>query len=431
MKLLLLYPPFCTPTIVSYSISYLKSFLLANGFSETSCLDLNALFHKKAFSKYYTQIGKESFANLFTRFHADSKDIYSTINKQVVSGSLPVYGDVLFAAIKRERPTHIAFSIVYSSQVFYASALIDMITAKLGIPVIVGGPAVSELLKKKAIYLSNEYSLVDYLGKRASIAFYPPDYSSYCPSDYLSEKIVYPVKSSSGCYHGQCTFCTHPQLNLYHEHPLVFPRGDYFCFIDSMISTGRLLKIGDEMKKKNAKWWVQLRPTRDLLSHLDRLASCGMRSVAWGVESGSQEIIKRMKKGTLSNDIEQVLKKAKEAGIINTVFIMFGFPGETKEDFIQTIEFLKRNADYIDLVSTSIFGLQKGSDIYLNPEKYGVHNIQDKKRTLLDASLSFRVSNGLSTHDAAALRKRFKKTIEKINKIPKIYNYVKEQTLLL
>jgi hypothetical protein len=58
MKLLLVYPPFCTPTVPPYSITYLKSFLSANTKLEIKCLDLNAKFHKKVFEDLYQRLKK-------------------------------------------------------------------------------------------------------------------------------------------------------------------------------------------------------------------------------------------------------------------------------------------------------------------------------------------------------------------------------------
>jgi anaerobic magnesium-protoporphyrin IX monomethyl ester cyclase len=105
------------------------------------------------------------------------------------------------------------------------------------------------------------------------------------------------------------------------------------------------------------------------------------------VESASPAVLKAIRKGTNPEDIALVLREAHQAKIKNTVFIMFGFPGETEEDFIQTIDFLKKNSEYIDLVSTSIFGLQKGSYVYEHPEEFGIAKITGEGRTLLDETL--------------------------------------------
>jgi tRNA A37 methylthiotransferase MiaB len=161
------------------------------------------------------------------------------------------------------------------------------------------------------------------------------------------------------------------------------------------------------------------------------LYDSGLRAIGWGVESGCQKILTKMHKATIVEDIEAVLKESADAGIKNSVFIMFGFPGETKEDFMTTIEFLKKNTNSIHLVTTSIFGLQKGSKVYLDPVKYGITKIIEKTRTKLDDQIFFELSEGLTSEEATILRKKFAKSIRNIDKLPRVYNYFREQVILL
>jgi anaerobic magnesium-protoporphyrin IX monomethyl ester cyclase len=63
---------------------------------------------------------------------------------------------------------------------------------------------------------------------------------------------------------------------------------------------------------------------------------------------------------------------------------MFGFPSETEKEFIDTIDFLKENDVNIDLISTSVFGLQKESYIYSHPNEFGIEKIFEEERTVLN-----------------------------------------------
>ena len=115
--------------------------------------------------------------------------------------------------------------------------------------------------------------------------------------------------------------------------------------------------------------------------------------------------------------------------IKNTVYMMLGFPTETKEEFLETIDFLKNNEKNIDLVSFSVFGLQKDTCIYRNPEKFGIKKIMEEERTVLNPNISYELdetSKGLSQKDANNLRDRYQKTFEKINKYPKNMNFFRE-----
>lgn len=69
-------------------------------------------------------------------------------------------------------------------------------------------------------------------------------------------------------------------------------------------------------------------------------AGCWM--ISWGIESGSNEILRRAHKGTDLEKVERALGWAKAAGIKNWGFFIIGLPGETEETIRQTIDFAKR-----------------------------------------------------------------------------------------
>src|SRR3989338_8213368 len=86
MKVLLVYPPFCTPTILPYSLASLKHFLQTNLNLEIDVLDLNAEFHKRKFAQYYKTIKetktKEDYAEIFTHFDKESREVYAKNNRE-------------------------------------------------------------------------------------------------------------------------------------------------------------------------------------------------------------------------------------------------------------------------------------------------------------------------------------------------------------
>ena len=136
-----------------------------------------------------------------------------------------------------------------------------------------------------------------------------------------------------------------------------------------------------------------------------------------------------MEKGTIVEDISTVLKESNKLGIKNMVYVMFGLPTETKEEFMETIVFLEKNSDYIDIISPSVFGLQQGSRIYDNPSNFGVKNVTLKQRTYLSDKVSFDIISGLSVDEVNKLKKKNIHRIYKINKLPRIVAHCKEQVL--
>jgi tRNA A37 methylthiotransferase MiaB len=151
-------------------------------------------------------------------------------------------------------------------------------------------------------------------------------------------------------------------------------------------------------------------------------------SISFGVESGNQKILDLMRKGTNVKDIKKVLCESHQAGIKNIVFIMFGFPGEDKESFMDTINFLKENSDCLDIVSAAVFGLQEGSYVYEHPDEFEVYDVC-KKGTPLGKSIGYKVKNGLDEKNAKAMKEMLIKEIRKINKMPRIVCLLKEQSL--
>ncbi|MBS3122351.1 radical SAM protein [Candidatus Woesearchaeota archaeon] len=455
-KILLVYLPFCTPASPPYSITHLYSFLKNNCSEHIEVLDLNLEFHKLKFPEYQTYYKNiKNWSNYDKTTHEYIKltsTVYSDNNKKVVKGEKPEFFNELIKKITDKEPDIVAFSIVYSSQAFYGYSIIKELTSSnKQIINIIGGPAINEKLMKIADkVLNNEIDLLDYiLGKKITEEQNPEhdklnfnfsiDFSIYNLTEYFTIKPVIPIKTSSTCYYKKCAFCSHFNKTPYHEFSLdlikktiINSTQRYFFLIDDMIPTKRLLEIAEVFKPLNIYWTCQLKPTKDLnYEILKKLKESGLRLVMWGVESGNDRILKLMRKGTNKKEIKQVLQDSHDVGIKNNVYILLGFPTETKDEFLETIEFLKKNERNIDLVSASVFGLQKNTEIYNHPDMFGITNIIEEERTILDPKISYELREGLTQDEACKLRNRYKKTIEHINKYPKTMSFFREHMFCL
>ena len=71
------------------------------------------------------------------------------------------------------------------------------------------------------------------------------------------------------------------------------------------------------------------------------MARAGCWMIAWGIESGSPEILNRVRKGIQPERVIQSLKWSKAAGIRNYGYFILGLPGETEETIERTIAFSK------------------------------------------------------------------------------------------
>jgi len=100
---------------------------------------------------------------------------------------------------------------------------------------------------------------------------------------------------------------------------------------------------------------------------LMRRAGCWQ--VSYGIESGSWEILKRIKKAATPNMHERALAQTREAGIKSNAYIIIGFPGETHETLAETEAFLKRV--HIDTLRLTYFTPFPNTDITHDLEDHG------------------------------------------------------------
>lgn len=74
---------------------------------------------------------------------------------------------------------------------------------------------------------------------------------------------------------------------------------------------------------------------------LELFKKAGCKIVGFGVESGVQEMLDAMKKGTTVGQIRQAIDWAKAAGVQTAAHCMLGFPGETRATIQQTVDFVR------------------------------------------------------------------------------------------
>jgi anaerobic magnesium-protoporphyrin IX monomethyl ester cyclase len=100
---------------------------------------------------------------------------------------------------------------------------------------------------------------------------------------------------------------------------------------------------------------------------LMRQAGCWMSS--WGIESGSEQVLRRVRKGITLEQVERALHWAREAGIRNWGYFIIGLPGETEETIQETIRFAKRLP--LDLALFHIAAPYPGSPLFFDVVERG------------------------------------------------------------
>ena len=115
-------------------------------------------------------------------------------------------------------------------------------------------------------------------------------------------------------------------------------------------------------QKLGMKWKCEARA-----DHLDDeicelMAEAGCERVKIGFESGSDRILKQVKKLETREEMLKGAEMLKKAGVPFSAYFMTGFPGETDNDVRQTINFAKEiEADYYSL---SVLAPYYGTELY-------------------------------------------------------------------
>lgn len=158
-----------------------------------------------------------------------------------------------------------------------------------------------------------------------------------------------------------------------------------FSIIDDCFLTKRetALEICTAIKSVDLKWSLAARVDQIDDEILKALQSSGCREIKFGVETGSDELLERMKKGCTVRQAESALEQAKAYGFNVKIFLISGLPGENAETNEATKTFLRSAGKYIDRISLLRFAPLPGSAIYSNPELYGI-----KKESLSEINYS-------------------------------------------
>jgi radical SAM superfamily enzyme YgiQ (UPF0313 family) len=88
-------------------------------------------------------------------------------------------------------------------------------------------------------------------------------------------------------------------------------------------------------------WNCQTRVDRVDRDLLQRMKRSGCISVDFGVESGSEEILKNLKKRITKEQARQAVRNCREIGLPTRAFFMIGLPWETPDTVEETIAFAK------------------------------------------------------------------------------------------
>ena len=163
--------------------------------------------------------------------------------------------------------------------------------------------------------------------------------------------------SSRGCpFH--CVFCVWPNTlyghrfrarsaaNVVDEMQEIQQLGiDEIYFDDDTftIDRTRVMDICQFIKERgiHVSWIAQARVDTVDREMLLEMREAGCHYILFGIESGSPEMLRTMKKRITLDKAREAIRLCRELGIKSQAFFLFGVPGETPQTIQQTIDFAK------------------------------------------------------------------------------------------
>jgi radical SAM superfamily enzyme YgiQ (UPF0313 family) len=218
--------------------------------------------------------------------------------------------------------------------------------------------------------------------------------------DYFLSHTLNPmvqIFTSRGCPN-QCIFCGWPVTLTGRQHRVrsVENVADEFDFIANTMPEVREIFLEDDtftMNKARIRdfceeindrdlrmtWSCNARATLDYES-MRIMKKAGCRLLDVGFESGSDEILRNIKKRITTNESRRFARDARKARLMVLADVIIGMPGETKETAEQTIRFVKEIKP--NIVQFAVATPLPGTEFYKWVKEHGFLLVDDLTESL-------------------------------------------------
>ena len=242
-----------------------------------------------------------------------------------------------------------------------------------------------------------------------------PDYSDLLLDQYISAlEVVNPMHSlwsdgrwnkltmAHGCYWGKCTFCdiSLDYIKIYEpiaaklicdriEIIIAQTGNNGFHFVDEAAPPALMRSLAIEILKRKLviSWWTNIRFeksfTRDLCL---LLKASGCIAVSGGLEVASDRLLALIEKGVTVAQVAKVNKHFTEAGIMVHAYLMYGFPTQTAQETIDSLEMVRQlfKTGVLQSAFWHQFAMTAHSPVGMNPEKYKLKKAQEVEIVFAD-----------------------------------------------
>ena len=230
-----------------------------------------------------------------------------------------------------------------------------------------------------------------------------PDYEGLWLDQYISViELVNPMHSlwsdgrwnkltmAHGCYWGKCTFCdisldyiktyepvTASLLADRMELMIAQTGQNGFHFVDEAAPPALMKALAIEIIKRKlvVSWWANVRFEKSFTKDLCLLLKAsGCIAVSGGLEVASDRLLDLIQKGITVAQVAKVSQHFNDAGIMVHAYLMYGFPTQTVQETVDSLEMVRQLFETGVLKSAfwHLFTMTAHSPVGLAPEKYKV-----------------------------------------------------------
>jgi len=230
-----------------------------------------------------------------------------------------------------------------------------------------------------------------------------PDYSDLLLDQYISViEIANPMHSlwsdgrwnkltmAHGCYWGKCTFCdiSLDYIKIYEPltakllvdrmEEIIKQTGENgFHFVDEAAPPALMKSLALEILKRklNVSWWTNIRFEKSFSLDLCLLLKAsGCIAISGGLEVASDRLLALIKKGVSVEQVANVTQNFTEAGILVHAYLMYGYPTQSIQETIDSLEMVRQlfEAEILQSAFWHQFALTTHSPIGQKPSDYGI-----------------------------------------------------------
>ena len=278
------------------------------------------------------------------------------------------------------------------------------------------------LLENGQVVYKNNSTKSDY--KQSQVG--TPDYSDLFLDKYISViEIVNPMHRmwsdgrwnkltmAHGCYWGKCTFCdiSLDYIKVYEpiaanllcdrmEEMIAQTGQNGFHYVDEAAPPALMRALALEIlrRKLSVTWWTNIRFeksfTRDLCL---LLKASGCIAVSGGLEVASDRLLKLIDKGVTVEQVAKVTRNYTEAGIMVHAYLMYGFPTQTIQETVDSLEMVRQlfEAGIVQSGFWHQFAMTAHSPVGMYPNQFGAVKETEAIGTFANNDINFVDESGI------------------------------------